>query len=59
MMGDMITNCFTAGTQIVVGMEYDADGNFVSYVTVNIEDVKVGDLVYSYDTWRLWDTRGW
>ena len=55
----MITNCFTAGTQIVVGMEYDADGNFVSYVTVNIEDVKVGDLVYSYDTWRLWDTRGW
>ena len=31
-------------------MEYDAEGNFVSYVTVNIEDVKVGDLVYSYNT---------
>ena len=42
--------CFTAGTQIIVGMEYDADGNFVSYVTANIEDVKVGDHVYSYDT---------
>jgi len=45
-----VTNCFTAGTQIVVGMEYDEDGNFVSYVTANIEDIKVGDLVYSYDT---------
>jgi len=42
--------CFTEGTQIVVGMEYDVDGNFVSYVTANIEDIKVGDLVYSYDT---------
>jgi hypothetical protein len=42
--------CFTEGTQIVVGMEYDTDGNFVSYVTANIEDIKVGDLVYSYDT---------
>ena len=42
--------CFTAGTQVVVGMEYDADGNFMSYVTMNIEDVNVGDLVYSYDT---------
>ena len=31
-------------------MEFDANGNFVSYVTVNIEDVKVGDLVYSYNT---------
>jgi len=47
---DGFNSCFIAGTQIVVGMEYDADGNFVSYVTVNIEDVKVGDLVYSYDT---------
>jgi hypothetical protein len=46
----MKTNCFTEGTQIVVGAEYDADGNFVSYVTVNIEDIKVGDLVYSYNT---------
>ena len=42
--------CFTEGTQVVVGMEYDADGNFVQYVTMNIEDIKVGDLVYSYDT---------
>jgi len=45
-----LIGCFTAGTQIVVGMEYDANDNFVSYVTVNIEDVKVGDLVYSYNT---------
>ena len=43
-------NCFTEGTQIVVGMEYDADGNFVCYVTANIEDIEVGDLVYSYNT---------
>jgi hypothetical protein len=42
--------CFTEGTQIVVGAEYDDDGNFVCYVTMNIEDVQVGDLVYSYDT---------
>ena len=42
--------CFTEGTQIVVGMEYDEDGNFVCYVTANIEDIQVGDLVYSYDT---------
>jgi len=46
----MTLNCFTAGTQIVVGMEYDDDGNFVQYVTMNIENVKVGDLVYSYNT---------
>jgi hypothetical protein len=31
-------------------MEYDENGNFVSYVTMNIEDIQVGDLVYSYDT---------
>jgi len=48
--GEVVTNCFTAGTQVVVGAEYDEDGNFVSYVTANIEDIKVGDLVYSYDT---------
>ena len=42
--------CFTEGTQVVVGMEYDEDGNFVSYVTMNIEDVRAGDLVYSYNT---------
>jgi hypothetical protein len=42
--------CFTAGTQVVVGMEYDENGNFVTYVTMNIEDVQVGALVYSYDT---------
>ena len=44
------TFCFAEGTQIVVGMEYDESGNFVSYVTANIEDIQVGDLVYSYDT---------
>jgi hypothetical protein len=48
--GNVIQTCFTEGTQIVVGMEYDTDGNFVSYVTMNIEDVNVGDLVYSYNT---------
>jgi hypothetical protein len=43
-------SCFTAGTQIVVGAEYNEELNTTVYVTVNIEDVKVGDLVYSYDT---------
>jgi hypothetical protein len=42
--------CFTAGTQVVVGAEYNGEGNGVEYVTVNIEDIKVGDLVYTYDT---------
>jgi intein/homing endonuclease len=42
--------CFTAGTQIVVGANYNNEGSGVEYVTVNIEDIKVGDLVYSYDT---------
>ncbi len=41
--------CFTEGTQIVVGMGYDEDGN-VLYDTKNIEDIAVGDLVYSYNT---------
>ena len=44
------SKCFTAGTQIVVGAEYDEHDVFVQYVTVNIEDIQVGDLVYSYDT---------
>ena len=48
--GNININCFTAGMQIVVGMEYDADGVFVQYVTANIEDIQVGDLVYSYNT---------
>ena len=48
--GNLKMKCFTAGTQVVIGMEYDVDGNFVSYATMNIEDVNVGDLVYSYDT---------
>jgi hypothetical protein len=43
-------DCFTAGTQIVVGKEFDANDVFVQYVTMNIEDIKVGDLVYSYCT---------
>ncbi|MCL2120351.1 MAG: HINT domain-containing protein, partial [Planctomycetaceae bacterium] len=45
--------CFTEGTQIVVGMEQTEDecGNLMTiYTTVNIEDVKVGDWVYSYNT---------
>jgi len=42
--------CFTEGTQIVVGVEYDKNDVFVQYITVNIENIKVGDYVYSYDT---------
>ena len=49
-MVNVISHCFAEGTQIVVGMEYDEYENFVQYVTVNIEDIQVGDLVYSYDT---------
>ncbi|MGL6196934.1 MAG: polymorphic toxin-type HINT domain-containing protein, partial [Thermoguttaceae bacterium] len=41
--------CFTEGTQVVVGMGYDENGN-VLYDTKNIEDIQVGDLVYCYDT---------
>ena len=48
--GNINMKCFTEGTQVVVGAEYDENGVFVQYVTVNIEDVKVGDLVYSYNT---------
>jgi len=29
---------------------FDANDVFVGYVTANIEDIKVGDLVYSYCT---------
>jgi hypothetical protein len=43
-------SCFTAGTQVVVGAEFTEDDVFVQYVTVNIEDIKVGDFVFSYDT---------
>jgi hypothetical protein len=42
--------CFTAGTQIIVGALFDENDIFVQYVTMNIEDIKVGDLVFSYDT---------
>ena len=38
--------CFTAGTQIVVGMGLAEDGTIL-YDTKNIEDIQVGDLVYS------------
>jgi len=51
--GNVKMKCFTEGTQIVVGMEQieDEHGNLTTvYTTVNIEDVKVGDLVYSYNT---------
>jgi hypothetical protein len=43
-------SCFTEGTQIVVGEVYDEELCTITYVTSNIEDIKVGDLVYSYDT---------
>ena len=43
-------DCFTAGTQVVVGAEFTDDDVFVQYITVNIEDIQVGDFVYSYDT---------
>jgi hypothetical protein len=42
--------CFVEGTQVVVGIEYDENDVFVQYITVNIEDIQVGDLVYSYNT---------
>ena len=48
-----LNGCFTEGTQIVVGMEQieDEHGNLTTvYTTANIEDIQVGDLVYSYDT---------
>jgi len=51
--GNLKSACFTAGTQIVVGMETIEDelGNLTTvYTTINIEDVQVGDLVYSYNT---------
>ena len=41
--------CFAEGTQIVVGMGL-ADDSTILYDTKNIEDIQVGDLVYSYDT---------
>jgi len=47
------SKCFTAGTQIVVGMGQieDESGNLTTvYTTANIEDIQVGDLVYSYNT---------
>ncbi|MDR0521941.1 MAG: hypothetical protein LBH00_08845 [Planctomycetaceae bacterium] len=42
--------CFTEGTQIVVGVTYNEEDCTVTYVTESIENIKVGDLVYSYDT---------
>ena len=45
--------CFTEGTQVVTGMEQieDEHGNLTTvYTTINIEDIQVGDLVYSYNT---------
>jgi hypothetical protein len=44
------SKCFTTGTQVIAGQEFTEGGVFVQYVTMNIEDVQVGDLVYSYDT---------
>jgi len=37
-------------TQSIADIKFTEDGVFVQYVTMNIEDVKVGDLVYSYST---------
>ncbi len=53
LVGNAVQACFTEGTQIVVGMEQieDEHGNLTTvYTTANIEDIQVGDLVYSYDT---------
>ncbi len=33
-----------------MGQEFTEDDVFVRYITINIEDVKVGDFVYSYNT---------
>ena len=44
-----LDSCFTAGTQIVVGIGLADDGTIL-YDTKNIEDIQVGDLVYSYNT---------
>ena len=46
---DAKKNSNTAGTQIVVGIGLAEDGTIL-YDTKNIEDIEVGDLVYSYDT---------
>ncbi len=46
---NFLSKCFTAGTQIVVGLGYDESGNIL-YDTKNIEEIQVGDWVYSYDT---------
>ena len=37
-------------TQAIVDQKLTENGVFMQYVTMNIEDVKVGDLVYSYNT---------
>ncbi|GHT11321.1 hypothetical protein FACS1894170_04720 [Planctomycetales bacterium] len=42
--------CFTEGTQIVVGVIYNEEDCSTVYVTESIENIEVGDLVYSYDT---------
>ncbi|GHT12370.1 hypothetical protein FACS1894170_07120 [Planctomycetales bacterium] len=44
------STCFTAGTQIVVGVIYNEEDCSTVYVTESIENIEVGDLVYSYDT---------
>ena len=46
---NVLSKCFTAGTQIVVETGLTDDGTML-YDTKNIEDIEVGDLVYSYDT---------
>ncbi|GHT27802.1 hypothetical protein FACS18942_07570 [Planctomycetales bacterium] len=41
--------CFTAGTQVVVGVIYNEEDCTVIYVTANIESIKVGDYVLAQD----------
>jgi hypothetical protein len=41
LVGNLGQACFTEGTQIVVGAEYDANGVFVQYVTVTALAVKM------------------
>ncbi len=47
---NMLTLLISMLFQVVVGVEYTEDDIFVRYVTMDIEDVKEGDMVFSYDT---------
>gem|GEM_PF-2094000 len=45
----LLLNCLL-GTSVEGAVKYNENDVFVQYVTVNIEDINVGDFVYSYDT---------